>query len=182
MTASSAGNEAKGGKQPVIKAGKTGARKKGFNKEKTGVAESQYERKDYGKIDQIFKKSGNDLERKKEDGKSSNTPGLGTDTGYDKNNPAKVLQQIIHQREEEIKEIETKIDTTGDERKKAALGVQLKGVQRALKEALVNLSLAQRNEGISGEREQPKEMKRRTKRSQIRSKGWKVTKGRMIWT
>jgi hypothetical protein len=141
MSASSAGKEAKGCKHPTTMVRESGAREKGLCDEKLGGFKAKYARK--------LIMGGDSEQKKEEESKSSRTYGKWAGgIKYDKKNPTEGLQQIVNRREQEIKEIEEKMDTAADGREKATLGVQLKGAQHALKEALVNISLVQRKEEV----------------------------------
>lgn len=154
MKASSAGNEAKGGKQSGTTTGAPGSLKAGVQDAKTGGAEGKYGRRSInGKTDQALTTLEENSKGKREDErKNSGMFGRlrGGGSGYGKKNPTEGLQEIVYRREKEIKEIELKLSAAADGGEKAALGVQLKGAQHALKEALVSMSLVQRKEEVLG--------------------------------
>jgi hypothetical protein len=141
MTASSVGNDGKGGKQPVKKAGKLGSHIK-VGSDKTCVAESKKDIKKVAPgIDQVFRKMGEEIDRKKEAAGGAGDQARDVSRTQGKDSPGQVLQMIVNSREKEIMEIEKKLTETHDSRERSVLAVQLKGAQYALKEALVNMSL-----------------------------------------
>ena len=142
MAVSSTGNDAKGGKQPVTKAGKTGTKVKGMGDKASGADGKGSEKMIDQEAKVLSKGSGHG-------GKDEVLSGAkhGTVTGsmeHEKKDPASVLQELVHAREKEIKDIELKITNTHDIRERSILAVQLKGAQHALKEALVSMSLTQK--------------------------------------
>jgi hypothetical protein len=138
MAVFSTGNEAKGGKQPVKKAGKAGRRAK-VTGDKTGGSEGKRSAKNDHDLIPLAKDSGRNNELMGDDA-------LGTETakGSDKTDHARVLKTIVQAREKEINDIELRITGTCDIRERSILAVQLKGALHALKEALVSMSLVQK--------------------------------------
>lgn len=80
-------------------------------------------------IDHVFKKMGAVIDKRKEELVGSNKDNL------------TIMKETVDRREADVMKIEQKINEAQDKGSKSILEIQLKAVQKELKDALVNLSM-----------------------------------------
>jgi hypothetical protein len=138
MTVSGIGNDAKGDKQPVKKAGKSGALSKATSDKLKSTEKVKEGKSRVGKDQEVIWRT--------EDCAISEQGKMGSTAEIGNKNPVAVLQQVVSKREAEVKELEEKLSRKHDASERSVLSVQLKAAQHALKDALLNMSLTQKRD------------------------------------
>jgi outer membrane PBP1 activator LpoA protein len=129
MTAPSDGHDADGGRQPDQKAAQSGLSIKGRRDLMGGKEKMKEAGSKAPGIDQVFKKMGAVIDKRKEELVGSNKDNL------------TIMKETVDRREADVMKIEQKINEAQDKGSKSILEIQLKAAQKELKDALVNLSM-----------------------------------------